>query len=257
MQLSRLVIFCLVVSVGFVSAQTTSSLEISVLSYNIRYGVKDNGQTNLLRVVEIIKKYKPDLVAIQEIDSGAVRSGKLNQLRILALLTGYEESFVATNDLKAGCTGVGILSRWPVEAVQKLPLPNPNSTENRALGCALIELPDLRYLRFCNTNLDKESNLARAMQLGVLQNFFENSVQPVILAASLNTDPTDPHLLDLLRVFDDSGQNSEDITHIRSDARFDYVLTQKNTPIECVSHQILNEVGTSDHLPVLVKFRLK
>lgn len=257
MQLGRLFVFSLFISVGFVSAQTPSPLEVSVLSYNIRHGAKDNGQTNLLRVVELIKKYKPDLVALQDIDSGAVRSGKLNQLRILALLTGYEETFAKGANLKIGVSGVGILSRWPIEAVQKIMLPNPSATQEQVLCCALIELPNFQFLRFCSTQLEKQSSLARAMQLGLIQKFFENSVQPVVLAGSLNADPTDPHLLDLLSVFDDSGRGSDEVTFTDLDGRFDYVLTQKKASFECVSHQIIEETGTSDHLPVLVKYRLR
>ncbi len=251
-------IFCSTLVSVSALGQNRDSLEISVLSYNIRHGVKNNGQTNLLRVVEIIKAYKPDLVAFQEIDSGAVRSGRLNQLHILALLTGYEDRFFSANNFKTGgSSGVGILSRLPVEAVQKLQLPNPNNAEDRALGCALVELPNLQFLRFCSTNLDQQSSLARAMQLGVLQKFFENSVQSVVLAGSLNADPTDPHLLDLLTVFEDAGRQSDQASFIDLDARFDYVLNQKKTALECVSHQVLDEVGTSDHQPVLVKYRLK
>ena len=70
------------------------------MTFNIHHGENNLGKTNLTRVADLIKKHKPDFVALQEIDSGATRSGKLNQMRILSLLTGYEQTFGKTIDLQ-------------------------------------------------------------------------------------------------------------------------------------------------------------
>ncbi|AEI47227.1 endonuclease/exonuclease/phosphatase family protein [Runella slithyformis] len=227
---------------------------LKVMTFNIHHGENTLGKTNLTRVVELIKKHKPDLVALQEIDSGAVRSGKLNQMRILSLLSGYEEAFGKTIDFQGGKYGLGILSAHPIEAVQRLKLPNPDSTEPRLLMCALIELPNNKYVRFCTTHLDHRSPLNRGLQAAVINENLQNSLYPVIVGGDFNATAEDHTLEAMTKYWNDAGANTPWATYPGTGKRIDYFWTHKESTFKVLDYVVLYEPTTSDHQPVIVTY---
>uniref|UniRef100_UPI0019530D33 endonuclease/exonuclease/phosphatase family protein n=2 Tax=Pseudomonadati TaxID=3379134 RepID=UPI0019530D33 len=82
-----LLLFCF----GLLQAQ-----EIKVLTYNIYHGEKnyERGKSNLEAIAAVINEYKPDFVAMQEVDSMTVRTAAFNNgvrkdlVQELAKLTG-------------------------------------------------------------------------------------------------------------------------------------------------------------------------
>ncbi len=226
------------------------------MTFNIHHGENNLGKTNLTRVVELLKQHKPDLVALQEIDSGVVRSGKLNQMRILSLLTDYHVAFEKAIDLQGGKYGLGILSKRPIEHVQKLKLPNVDSTEQRILMCALVPFSDSKYVRFCNTHLDYRSPLNRGLQAAVINEYLQNSLYPVILGGDFNATADDHTLEALTKYWNDAGVKSEIATYPENGKRIDYFWTHQTSTFKVLDYQVLNEPDTSDHQPVIVTYAL-
>ena len=237
--------------------QKREPLKLKILTYNINHGATTKGKTNLLRIVELIKKYKPDLVALQAVDSGAVGSGKLNQVRILSLLTGYQEILGKASVYQGGVTGVGILSAHPVEATQQIKLPNPDSTRSRVLLCALVQLPNDYHLRFCTTHLDDLSSMNRGVQAAVVNEALQYSIQPVLLAGDFSAPPVDHELEVMHRYWQDAGSNTDAYTYIHDEMRYDYIWTLPNSSLKLLDYTVLYEPNTSDHFPVLATFELK
>lgn len=238
---------------GMAGAQTT----ITVLTYNINHGENPRGQGNLIRVGQLIRQYKPDLVAIQEVDSATRRSFRKNQVQQLANLTSMNPLFGGTVPFQGGWHGLGILSRHPIIAHRKLVLPNPDSTVRRVLLEAYAELPDGRTVRFCNTQLDPKSHMNRGYQLSMIRQTLAQSIQPVIWAADFNTDPDDPIVAKVKETWADAGADAQTSTLVGTGARTDFLLTLKNQELELVRYRVLNEPGTSDHLPVLATYQFK
>lgn len=232
----------------------SKSITIKVMTYNIRHGVNDNGQTNLLRVVELLKKHQPDFVALQEIDSGATRTGKLNQMRILSMLSGYNEVFFKSIDFQSGKYGLGILSKHDIESVQQLKLPNPDSTEPRILACVSVAFSDSKYLRFCNTHLDNQSPLNRGLQAAVINEYLKNSLYPVILGGDFNATAEDHTLEALTKYWNDAGENTDGATYPSNGKRIDYFWTHNESKLKIIDYQVLYEPNTSDHQPVLATY---
>ena len=73
----------------FISAENPPN-KLRVLCYNIHYGQGTDGQYDVARLAEVIKKQNPDLVALQEVDVGVERSGRVHQAQRLAELTGMK-----------------------------------------------------------------------------------------------------------------------------------------------------------------------
>ncbi|WP_266364376.1 endonuclease/exonuclease/phosphatase family protein [Tellurirhabdus rosea] len=230
---------------------------ITVLTYNINYGLDPKGYSNLLRVAQLIRQYKPDLVAIQETDSATLRSYRRNQIRQLAGLTGMQYAFAGADSYEGGRIGLGVLSRYPIIAHNRVLLPNPDSLAPRILQDAYVELPDGRSIRFTNTQLEPKSFVNRGVQLATLRQVLGNSIQPIIWAGDLSTDPEDPIVVKLRENWDDAGADARQPTIHNSGARTDYILTLRGAEFELVRYRVLNEPTIAPHLPVLVKYRLK
>jgi endonuclease/exonuclease/phosphatase family metal-dependent hydrolase len=239
------------------TAQKPKPVQLKILTYSINHGVSSKGTTNLLRVVALIKKHKPDLVAIQGVDSGAVGSGKLNQMRILSLLTGYDSYFTPAHVYQSGNTGVGILSLHPIEGIQQLKLPNPDSTRGRVLMCALVQLPQNKYLRFCTTQLDDLSSFNRGLQAAVVNEALQYSIQPVLLVGDFSAPPIDHELEVMHKYWTDAGTGTAAHTYIPDEMRYDYCWTLPRLPLKLLDYTVLYEPNTSDHFPVLATYEIK
>nr|MCU0339001.1 endonuclease/exonuclease/phosphatase family protein [Spirosomataceae bacterium] len=223
-----------------------------------QHGINAEGKTNLLRVVELIKKYQPDLVAVQEVDSGMITSGRLHQMRILSLLTGYNEFFGAVQQHGSGKEGLGVLSKWPIEATQLLKLPHiDTTTAPRSLLCALLALPQNKYCRFCNTMLDDFSPLNRGLQAAVVNEALQYSIQPVILAGDFNVQPDDHTLEAITKYWNDAGRGTDAGTHEVTGKRIDYIWTLKTSKFKLLDYRVLYEPNTSEHAPVIATYSLR
>lgn len=239
-----------------VFAQKNKPITLKVMTYNIHHGESEQGKSNLNRVVELIKKHKPDLVALQEIDSVVTRSGKVNQMNVLSLLTGYKAAFSDAIELQGGKYGLGILSKYPIESVQKLKLPNPEDAEPRILMCALVPLSDSKYVRFCNTHLDHRSALGRGLQAAVINENLQNSIYPVIVGGDFNATADDHTLEAMTKYWNDAGKNTDGGTLPDANKRIDYFWTHQSSGFKMIDYKVLYEPQTSDHYPVIVTYKL-
>ncbi|GAA4451903.1 endonuclease/exonuclease/phosphatase family protein [Nibrella saemangeumensis] len=231
--------------------------KITVLTYNIHHGANEQGRLNLIRVGQLIREHKPDLVALQELDSATTRSYGGYQMQQLANLTGMYPLFGKAIDLEAGAYGIGILSKYPILASQNIPLPNPDSTEQRVILCAYVELPNQKTIRFCNTHLDHQSRLNRGMQLAMVNQMLRVSIQPVIWAGDLNARPDEPGIQPIWNEWQDAGVRSKTPTLPHGNARIDYILTRRQSKFTLLKYEVLKEPDTSDHQPVLATYLLK
>ena len=120
------------------NAQDT--LRLRVMTYNIRFGEL----ATVDRLAEHIKSFKPDFVALEEVDVNTDRSlaPHQNGRNIISELAGKSNMFGLygkTINFNKGYYGIAILSRYPYIHVNKLNLPNPQGTEPRVLLEALFE----------------------------------------------------------------------------------------------------------------------
>jgi endonuclease/exonuclease/phosphatase family metal-dependent hydrolase len=230
--------------------------QFSVMSYNMKHGLSRDGKTNLLRLVELIRKYQPDLVALQEIDSGLVQSGKLYQLRIISLLTGYDEIYGKTIEEDGGNYGLGILTKHPYDLVQNGLLPSPEKTEDRNMLSTVITLPNNHLLQFCNTQLDYKSPLNRGIQAGIINKTLGYSLYPVLLCGNFNA-AIDDHTINFLpKYWNDAGRFDSSPTHLPTERRIDYFWSSKNANFILCEYHVLSEIKNSVHYPILAVYEL-
>ena len=104
---------------------TDSPRDLRILAYNIKHGRGNDGKVDLARTADVIRRLKPDVVALQEVDDKAERSGKVDEAKKLSELTGLKHhAFGKFFDFDGGEYGMAILSRFPLSDVTNLRLPD-------------------------------------------------------------------------------------------------------------------------------------
>jgi endonuclease/exonuclease/phosphatase family metal-dependent hydrolase len=88
---------------------------LRVMTYNTHGCVGTDGKCRPERIAEVIRRFRPDVVALQEVDVGQQRSGSLDQARCIAELTDLSAHFTSARDVGEGRYGNAILTHHPYE----------------------------------------------------------------------------------------------------------------------------------------------
>lgn len=251
----------------FVLNIPTIAQEITVMTYNIYHGELNNepGKSNLKQVADIIIQYKPDFVALQEVDSMTNRSAILNDsvpqnlVKELAEMTEMHGFFGKAIDYGNGAYGEGILSRFPTSARTAI-LPGPKGGELRALISAEHTFPNGQRIIFAGTHLCHQFTENRLAQVDSLCSIFKNSDIPVIIGGDFNFSPDSESYKLIGTCFNDAADMKGDPQNtIPSDnprARIDYIFVSKKHNWTIKEVKVIRSEA-SDHLPVLVTLELK
>ena len=146
------------------------------MTYNIHHcnPPSAGAKIDVEAIAQVIRKEKPDLVALQEVDVNTERSGKgLHQAKELARLTGMNFYFSKAIDHQGGDYGVAVLSRFPILDSTRfiLPIDPKIGGETRTLAAITVEVAKGKKLVFACTHLDlKEPNrLSQSEQIHKLR----------------------------------------------------------------------------------------
>ncbi len=152
------------------------------LTYNIQYGVGEDGRFALERVAEEILRHDPDVVGLQEVERFWKRTQETDQPRLLgSLMRGYHWVYGANLDMHAGTErdpnrrrqfGNMILSRTPILSSRNFPLPKfgtlkQHSIQQGALE-AVVRSPRGSAVRVYSTHLSHLSPATRLPQVEML-----------------------------------------------------------------------------------------
>lgn len=159
---------------------------LKIMTYNLRFGEL----ADMDRLAAEIKAHNPDFVAIQEVDVNTNRAASkhnngLNYVTELAQRTGLFGYYGRAIDLGQGYYGIGILSRYPAEKIEKFELPNPGNEEPRALLMGTFEMPSQKIVFAC-THLDYRDHETRKKQARFVTDKLTQSPYPALLAGDFN-----------------------------------------------------------------------
>jgi endonuclease/exonuclease/phosphatase family metal-dependent hydrolase len=127
---------------------------LRVLTYNIHHGRGLDNQVSLPRIAAVINSVHPDLVALQEVDSGTERTNRVDQPHELARLTGLQAVFGDNIPYQGGRYGNAVLSRLPILRHENHRLPSHYPKEQRGVLEVEVELPGGQPLLFFVTHFD-------------------------------------------------------------------------------------------------------
>lgn len=228
---------------------------LKVISYNIHHGEGVDGKLDLPRIAEIIKREKPDLVALQEVDNKAARSGGVDQAAELGRLTGMHHIYGAAMPFQGGEYGQAILSKAAVADRWVHFLPQQSGREPRIALAARLSKPDVWFV---STHLDHQLEDVRVRQAKELERLYGTKKEPVIMAGDFNARPTNLTMQVFGNWLDAGGTNgAPTIPSEAPKSRIDYILVRPGAAWEVVETRVLDEAVASDHRPVAATLRAR
>lgn len=245
------------------TANAEDSNTLRVLCYNIHYGQGNDGVYDIKRLAEVIKKAKPDLVALQEVDVGVKRSGRIHEARELAELTGLAVRFGPTQHYEGGLFGNAVLTNLPILDVLIQPLPYTESTPERTTyprGAIAVDvrLASGRSLRFISTHFQHNVPEDRVLEALAINGLFASDNQLSILAGDMNATPD----AEPIQVLQERWTNTIDAAAmptapaVNPRSRIDYIFF-RGQGIKVTQSEVIDEAMASDHRPVLAVFELE
>lgn len=233
---------------------------LRVMTYNIHHGHGMDGQFDLGRTVKVINDARPDLVALQEVDSKTERARQIDEPQELAERTGMQAIFGKTIDWQGGEYGIAVLSRLPVLFSRSHSLPNTPGHEPRVLMEVGVSVGG-RTVAFYNTDLDDNPDDAERMgSVELFEQIAREQKARVILGGDLFGTPEHPAVRKLLGFMSDCavGHCEEQNTSSAREPqkRIDYILYRPHPRLRCVSCEVIAEPIAAQHRPVLAVFHV-
>ena len=141
----------------------------------------------------MINREKPDVVAVQELDSVTGRSQGTYVLGELAKLTDMHATYAPAIDYDGGKYGIGILSKKQPLRVYRYALPG------REEARALLVVEFKKYVYACmHLSLTEEDRIA---SLPIIREATSGFDKPVFIAGDWNDTPDSPFIQELQKDF--------------------------------------------------------
>ncbi|NWK54483.1 endonuclease/exonuclease/phosphatase family protein [Verrucomicrobiaceae bacterium N1E253] len=182
--MKKLIALSAVVAMCLIGTSLADALK--VVSYNIHHAQGMDGKLDLGRIANVMSKYQPDFIALQEVDQRVSRSGKVDQASELAKQLGMTPVFGKCIDLGGGAYGNAVLSKHPVVETKVHRLPGKG--EQRVALEVIAEVQG-RKLSFVSVHLDHQSEATRLEQVAALQRILSEQKHPVMVMGDLNAQP--------------------------------------------------------------------
>jgi endonuclease/exonuclease/phosphatase family metal-dependent hydrolase len=116
------------------TAQTSCC--VRVMSWNIHGGVGPDKRHDLARVLAIIQRADPDILALQEVDSRLVKGGE-HPLALFRRVLGHHGIAAAAITTADGDYGQVLLSRWPMLDQEVHDISVPGREPRRAIAAVI------------------------------------------------------------------------------------------------------------------------
>ncbi|NQV41259.1 MAG: endonuclease/exonuclease/phosphatase family protein [Candidatus Marinimicrobia bacterium] len=228
------------------------------MTYNIRHGVGLDGVLDLERTARVIKAANPDIVILNEVDSGTSRSFGVDQADSLGVLLDLYPVFGRSIDYDGGQYGNALLSRYPIIDFHIIDLSTDSLLEGRSVFLSRINLKG-DTLTILGTHL----GLSQEERLGQVQHI--DKVLPetdrIILAGDFNFESTSGAFDLITRSLQDglaefTTNPSLTFPADRPDRRIDYIFIGTDIDVmEGAEFKHPEILIASDHQPQILHFR--
>ena len=173
---------------GSSSLMATEAATLRLVAYNIKHGRGMDNRVDLHRIASVLRKLKPDMVALQEVDHSCTRSGKVHQAALLGNLLGMHHSFGKFMNFQGGQYGLAVLSRFPVQKSTRHQLA-PGAEPRCALEVTVRPVSSGPLLSLVSIHNDWTRESFRTAQVSDLIAGLRERTHPIILAGDFNAEP--------------------------------------------------------------------
>lgn len=161
---------------------------LKCITFNMCHGEGTDNKIDVRRQAILLKKYKPDLIFLQEIDMYTNRAYYKNQLYTFSKYTNLNYRAMGTNiKYKSGFYGDGILSKFPIEYSANYLSPLTNSShEQRGILCNKICFGNIKINVFSlhMSTFEDERILTSKELLRIVSKINKN--EPIIIGGDFN-----------------------------------------------------------------------
>ena len=251
MKLKYILLFT--VCIYFKSSAQADTLK--VMSFNILHGATTKNDFNLDTIAGVINKYKPDLVAMQEVDFKTNRAKKYDLPTEIGLRTHMASLFARAMYYDGGEYGEAILSNLSFIASENIPLPHQPNSEPRAALLTRVRTANGNIIQFVGTHLDHlDDNTDRLMQAKAINSALGQTNFPTLLVGDLNDGPKSETLKILLNTFHkpqipEANQNTWPANE--PEVCLDHILFNMPERWKVIDYEIVCENYASDHCIVI------
>ena len=228
---------------------TVSAKKVRVMSYNVHNCIGDDGIKSFKRCADIILDAKPDIVAIQEVDSMASRRNNCYVLGEMAKHCGYHPYFGKTIPFQGGAYGIGVLTKEKALSVEFHRLP----CRKEPRGLLVVEMKDY-YLLATHLSLVKADQLS---SVEIIREVASKLNKPVFIAGDLNARPKSQTIAafkEFATILND--QNKYTFSAKKPRGCIDYIMGTKGS-FKSLNNYVYYESLASDHLPLYVDVKYK
>ena len=249
------------------TALPLSTRQIRVVSANLAHGRSDGAhqlrqsgdeiKENLYALSQLLQKYNPDIVALQEADAASWWSGGFNHVQLLAMDARFP---VAAHGLHVHGFGLhygtGLLSRWRFDAAwsHTFPLTPPTMSKGFTLAKMSVDGQGAAFY-VASLHTDFASPKARAIQLDYLATVIEALVAPCMVIGDFNCSYLSgssslPSFLERLQLKTYKPESTDAALHTFPTMahRIDWICIPRDWSFQ--SFQVLTE-RVSDHLVIV------
>ena len=240
-------------------------MEFRIMTYNI-YGARlADGK----KLAKSIKKYKPDFVALQEVDKNTKRGKFRDVTQDFALELGYNYYyFQKAMDFDKGEFGIAFVSKYDVKNIYVHELPSAGN-EKRQVLAAQISSKYKKHILVINTHLDYEPAVKSTQidDLTTVIDYFKGDIK--FLCGDFNLLPTTEYYAKIRKDWNDSYFEGKDLENNNNSenreletARIDYVMVKKGADYKVKKSFYINDdsrdwTKLSDHLPYMAVFEVE
>lgn len=234
--------------------ELTARLPLKVMTYNIRYGISENGRFDPDSIASVINRENPDIVMLQEVDRGFLLNGSHD---VLANLQQKLRMHAYYNPASEPLFGDVILSKWKLKDVRPLALPVYDVPTRPGVLSAVLPLKDGHELVLAVTHLHEKEGGVDIRQVTDLAKeittLSAGGEKLLVLAGDFNLEPSDPRLKPLLVVLRDGIATARPLpTWPAGDPKqqLNYIFLSQQLR---ASDIVVPATNASDHRPIVAR----
>jgi endonuclease/exonuclease/phosphatase family metal-dependent hydrolase len=234
-----------------------------IMTYNVHGCRGMDGRISASRIAEVIERYHPDIVALQELDLGRARSERCDQPREIAEALGMDVHFCAAVVDKDEQYGHALLSRWPMTLLRTDVLfggERNRQLEPRGALWVTLDMEGAK-LNLMNTHFGLWRSERREQVKDLLGEKWIGGIdlnEPLIVCGDFNMGPRSRAFRDLCRRLRDVQTGLEDAAPLNTFATFrpflrlDHIFVSRHFRAVTVRapRNYMTRVA-SDHLPLI------
>lgn len=227
----------------------SDSLQVRIMSYNVRGGMGLDHQRDYERAAKVIRRVRPDVCALQELDSMTARNGQTDALQEYARRCGMYGTFARAIDYDGGAYGIGLLSREKPDTLKRIPL--PGREERRVLLVA--EFPDYVFLT-THLSLTEADQLTSIRMIDSVARLYSHKA--VYLAGDMNFTPDSESYRYLCQTFvplNDTMQCSWPADNPRDTIDYIWGYVGAGSKYHVLEREVVHAPSQSDHRPVFCR----